>query len=197
MGASYHSVETEIVEDDNGAVHLSNASLSIGTRGIELYKSGENIFSLQVALRNVFPLSQKSQNEGYRSVPSVTATSIYQRGMMSFLLTAQRTHVVNTYDTNLTGAPNLESSLTGGLGLLLSFKNFNFQYSYRSGILKYTDNSNIGNSGNSFRILTAITKNTWASLETSNVNYIEDQFVDLWFYDHFTRIYNLNIGVTF
>lgn len=197
LGASFTSIDNNLIEDDNGSFHLSDFSLGLGTRAIKLYKSQTDSVSGFVSLRNVFPLSERSINEGYKSVPSARADVAYQRGFLNLIVSGQQTFVMNSFETNLVGVPNRKSSSVAGFAARLSFKKFRFEYSYRVGVLNYTDGSNVGSSGNNFSMTAIFNKNLWAAMSTSNINYVEDQFVDVWFYDPFQRIYNLSLGVTF
>ncbi len=197
LAATYHSVDSTIIQEDNGAYHLSDAVLGLGTKGFQLYKGNSDSLSLFNNIRNVVPLSDRSRNEGYKSLTSVSGDLAYQRGPISFVLTGQYSYVFNSFETNTDGLYNLRSSTVAGLTARYNYKKLRLQYSYRFGVLEYMDGNRLGSSGNTLSIMALFNKSLWAGISTSNLSYAEEQYVDVWFYDPFRRIYNLTLGVTF
>jgi len=197
LAANYHTVDESLIEDDNGAFHISDLSIGLGTKGTSLYKSKKDSISLFTNYNNVFPLSERSRNEGYKSVSTLSTDIAYQRGPLGLVLSGRGSYVFNSFDNDLNGNPNMESSFATGITARYNWNRFRFQYSYRLGLRNFMDGSTVGGSGNTFNISAMITKKIWAGASTSNVNYIEEQFVDVWFYDPYRRIYNLRLGVTF
>ena len=205
LAATYQTVDNALVETDNGSFHFTDLSVGFGTKGFNLYKGKTDSISLFTNIRNVFPLSERSRNEGYKSVPSGSMDLAYQTGPLGLVLSGNYAYVINTYDTRLfnsqngapAGTPNLESSTSGSLTARYNFWRLRAQFSYRIGMLQFLDGSTVGNSGNSFSLMAMLTQTLWAGASTSNFNNIDEQFVDLWFYDPYLRIYNLSMGVTF
>lgn len=197
LGALFQSVDNGLVQNDNGSLQLTDLVLGFGTSAWSLYQSNSDRLSLFTSLSNIAPLSETSRNEGYKSVPSVRADLAYQRGRLDLVLTGQFTYVFNSYDTNTMGNSNLETSLSSGFSVRYNLKHFRFQYSYIFGVLNYLDGTSLGSSGNNYSITGIINNNLWVSASTSNVNNVDEQFVDVWFYDPFVRIYSLSMGVTF
>ncbi len=195
--ATYHSVDSSIIEDDNAAFHFTDLSIGLGTKGFAMYKGEQDSLSLFSNIRNVFPLSETSRNEGYKSIPSISSDLAYQRGPLSFVLSGQYSYVMNSFETNTRGLYNLRSSTVAGITARYNYKRLRFQYSYRFGVLEYMDGNRLGSSGNNFSVMAMFNKTLWAGISTSNLSYVEEQYVDVWFYDPFTRIYNLTMGVTF
>ena len=201
VAATYTSVDTSITEQDNGAFQLTDLFASIGTNGFSLYKGDRDSINVYNNFGNVFPLSETSRNEGYKSVPSVSTDIAYQRGPLGIVLTGQYSHVINSYDVNTEGLYNLRSSSVARLTARYNqkiFKSlFRFQYFYSLGVAEYIDGNRLGSSGNGFSISTLINKNIWVGASTTNVSFIDEQYVDVWFYDPYRRFYNLRLGVTF
>ncbi len=197
LAATYTSVDTRVVENDNGSFNLSDLSIGLGTNGYSFYKGEKDSLTLFNNIRNVVPLSERSRNEGYKSVPSISGDLAYARGPLSFVLSGQYSHVINSYETNTQGLYNLRSSSLAGLTARYNYKKLRFQYSYRFGVLEYMDSNRLGSSGNAFSIMALFNKTIWAGISTSNLSYVEEQYVDVWFYDPYRRIYNLRLGVTF
>ncbi len=197
LAATYHSVDSTIIQQDNGTYHLSDAVIGLGTKGFQLYKGNSDSLSLFNNIRNVVPLSDRSRNEGYKSLTSVSGDLAYQRGPLSFVLTGQYNYVFNSFETNTDGLYNLRSSSLAGVTARYNYKKLRLQYSYRFGVLEYMDGNRLGSSGNTLSIMALFNKSLWAGISTSNLSYAEEQYVDVWFYDPFRRIYNLTLGVTF
>ncbi len=197
LGANYHTVDDTLVEEDSGAFHLSDLSVGLGSSGFTLYKGNHSKVSLFTNVSSVFPLSERSRNEGYKAIPAASVDLAYLRGPLGLVLSGQYAYVLNSYDTSLTGEPNIESSTTAGITARYNWWKLRFQYSYRFGVRRFLDGSNVGASGNSLSIIGMINKNFWAGIFTNNVNYLDEQFVDIWFYDPYVRTYNLSLGVTF
>ncbi len=197
IGAAYHTVDATLIEQDNGSIQLSDMLIGVGTKGFHLYKSQRDSVSAFAKIFNVLPLSERSRNEGYRSIPSISGDLAYQQGPWGFVISAEQAYVFNEFDTNVQGLYNLQSAVSGGMTLRYSHRYFRLQYSYRAGVRTYMDNNRLGGSGNSFSVTGIINQNFWASVSTTNVNYLDEQFIDVWFYNPFERIYNLRMGVTF
>lgn len=197
LGASFHSVDSALQEDDNGSFHLTDLSLALGTSAINLYKKKQHSVNLFTALSNVFPVSERSRNEGYKSVPALRSDLAYRVGKVDFVASGQYAHVVNSFDADLLGNSNLESSMMGGVSARINFEHLRIQYSYRLGVLNYLNGESFGSSGNNFSVTGIFNRSIWASVSLSNLSYVEEQFVDLWFFDPFARIYRLSMGVNF
>ena len=197
LGASFQSVDNELVQNDNGIFEMTDFSLTFGTSAWNLYRGVKDSLSLFTSINNVVPLSERSRNEGYKSVPTIAADLAYRRGPMDFVLSGRYTYVFNEFDSRVDGRTNLETAATTAIAVRYNMKHFRFQYGYRVGLLNYLDGTTIGSSGNSFSITGIINNSLWAAVSTSNINNVEDQFVDVWFYDPFERIYRLSMGVTF
>jgi len=110
---------------------------------------------------------------------------------------AEGNYVANTYDNSLRGSPNPANSYLGGVEISYSYKAVSLSYSYHSGVRRFTDGTGLGFSGNSIKLAAKFYKTWSAELSTSNLNFVDDPFVDPWFFNPFSRVLNLNIGVTF
>ena len=85
----------------------------------------------------------------------------------------------------------------GSAGVGIMFQSFQLIYSYQTGVRRFTDGTNLGVSGNRIQLSGRIGKYVNASLETTNSNFIDDQFIDPWFHNPFERRVNFNLGATF
>lgn len=197
LGANYHTVDQSLIESDNGSFHISDLSIGLGTKGMSLIKKKKESLSLFTNINNILPLSERSRNEGYRSVSTLSGDLAYQRGPLGLVLSARGSYIFNSFETNIAGNTNPATSFATALTARYNWKRYRFQYSYRIGVRNFIDGSTMGSSGNSFSASTMLTKKIWAGIATSNVNYIDEQFVDVWFYDPYRRIYNFRLGVTF
>ena len=197
LGASYQSVDTELVENDNGIFEITDLRITFGTSGWNLYRGKKDSLSLYNSLSNTLALSETSRSDGYQSIPTGALDLVYRRGSLDYVLSGRYTYVFNEFDTRVDGSSNTESVATAALAIRYNMKHFRFQYGYRVGLINYLDGTTIGSSGNSFSITGIINNSLWAAVSTSNINNVEEQFVDVWFYDPFIRIYRLSMGVTF